>query len=132
MTSFKFWVANVPQADKALASIEKKWKANKDAQKALYRKISKVESATYKVDFLFPFPDLRVPALFFLVTTCLIVLIKPWYWLFIGNAIIIATAYLINYMLSPAYLFKMLKRGMRKHGYKEGIWRVIEYGNERH
>lgn len=117
MTSFDFWVSDLNSARKAIESIENKFSTNKNVKKALYRKFTFLRGHFIRCDFLLPFPDLRIPAVFMFIIGFIIALFTGWWWIIFLDVIIAGTAYLTYYMLQPPYLFKMLRKGMKKHGY---------------
>lgn len=126
MTEFKFIVSDIISAKETIKKINAKFNKNAQAKKILYRKITqdKQEKDIFTCEFIFPFPDLRVPAWFFLAFS---LIIYPFFlnkWVFIPSIIVIFVAYRTQYMTSSHYYYKMLVKGMKKNGYKGKIERI--------
>jgi len=126
MTNFKFIVNDVAAAKETIKAIDAKFNANEQAKKVLWREITqdKEEEDIFHCEFIFPFPDLRVPAWFFLGMSAIIYIFYRHLWIFIANIIVLFVAYKAKYMTSSNYYFKMLVKGMRKNGYKGKIERI--------
>ena len=128
MTEFQFIATDSMSAYQAIKKIDNKFKANLQAQKILFREIKLVrlmgDEALYNCEFVFPFPNLLIPAYFLTAITVIISLFYFRWWLFIPNFVLFYVAYLIKYMMSNRYYFKILKKGMIKNGYNGKLLRV--------
>ena len=128
MTEFKFLVDDPEGAAKTIQIIDDKFNANTEAQKLVWREIKYLENfgedAAYKVEFVFPFPNIIPIAWFSLVFTAILSYFFFRWWVFLPTAVLFWAAYTIRYMQSPKYYFSMLKKGMVKNGYEGKIWRL--------
>ena len=124
MTNFKFTVSDVAAAKKTIKIIDKKFNANVQAKKILFRKIKFIKGDLFECEFIFPFPDLRVPAWIFLGMNIIIFYFYRHLWIFSANGALFSAAYRIKYMTSSKYYFKMLSKGMKKNGYKGTLKRI--------
>jgi len=126
MTNFKFVVSDVEGAKETIKKIDAKFNANERANKILYREIEQDnhEEDIFSCEFIFPFPDLRIPAWIFLGINLIIFYFFRHLWIFAANLVLFFVAYKIKSMTSSKYYFKMLTKGMRKNGYKGKIERL--------
>jgi len=118
MTEFFFLASDGKDAKKAINIIDKKFKANVQANKVLYREITQISEDQFKVEIIFPFPDIRFIAWVFLAINLMILYFYRHLWILSANVVLFAAAYGIKYMSSPHFYFMMLKIGMKKNGYK--------------
>lgn len=124
MTKFRFVVSDVVAAKKAIKIIDKKFNANEQAKKILWREIEQDDYNIFSCEFVFPFPDLRIASWFFLGINLIFFYFYRHLWILSANVLMFAATYRIKYMTSSKYYFKMLSKGMKKNGYKGTLKRI--------
>lgn len=125
MTTFRFVVEDREAAQKAISIINDKFNENKNAQKVLYRKIKEIKPSLYECEFIFPLPDLRKFAWLMFPINAIVFLLFQWWIIVLMQVSFFGTAYLIEYMKTPHYLFLMLKKGLKKNGYDKELRRIL-------